>query len=291
MKRKSLTNLSAPTVDNLFAASIGVIGNSLADLDKLRALPAENLVDNLDLQKLAERTLLGGPLVGVPATDGEIVVGQPGDHFLDGTAKLMPLIIGTTAFDVPTHFPSSKLQPLEFFGPDKDAAKAAYGFGDDRFLGPTDLIQLNLEIGVDITMHEPAHFVASTMQDAGFGSWVYRFTYTAESTRPDAMEQVHAGELPFLFDNLAARYGNDVTENDQATASAFNTYIANFIKHGNPNSDGLPNWPAMSPAEFDVMDFTLQDGPVFGPDPRAATVELVAAVQERQPVESSSTSS
>ncbi len=281
MEGGSITNLSAPTIDNLFAASIGVIGNSPTELDELRALPAEKMVDDLDLKKLAERALIGGPLVGVPATDGEIVVGQPGDHFLDGTAKLMPIIIGTTAFDVPTHFPSNKLQPLEFFGPDADAAKDAYGFGDDRFLGPVELIQLNLEIGTDITMHEPAHFVASTMQDAGHDSWIYRFTYTAESTRPKDLEQVHSGELPFLFDNLAARYGDDVTENDQATATAFNTYIANFIKHGNPNSDGLPNWPAMSPSEFDVMDFTLEDGPVFGPDPRGETVALVAAAQER----------
>ena len=261
MEGGSITNLSAPAVDNLFAASIGVIGNSPSELDELRALPAEKMVDDLDLQKLAERALIGGPLVGVPATDGEIVVGQPGDHFLDGTAKLMPIIIGTTAFDVPTHFPSNKLQPLEFFGPDEDAAKDAYGFGDDRFLGPIDLIQLNVEIGTDITMHEPAHFVASTMQDAGHDSWVYRFTYTAESTRPEHVEQVHAGELPFLFDNLAARYGNDVTANDQATASAFNTYIANFIKHGNPNSDGLPDWPAVSPPEFDVLDFTWKTAP------------------------------
>ncbi len=244
-------------------------------------MPAEELVDDLDLQKLAERALIGGPLVGVPATDGEIVVGQPEDHFLDGTAKLMPIIIGTTALDVPTHFPPSKLQPLKFFGPDEAAAKEAYGFGDKRFLGPMDLIQLNLSIGTDITMHEPAHFIASTMQESGFDAWVYRFTYTAESTRPESMAQVHAGELPFLFDNLEARYGDAVTDNDQATATAFNTYVGNFVKNGNPNSDGLPEWPPITPAEFDVLDFTLDDGPVFGPDPRGDTVALVAAAQQR----------
>ena len=102
--------------------------------------------------------VIGGPLVGVPATDGEIVVGQPGDHFLDGTARLLPLIIGTTAVDVPTHFPPSKLHPLSWFGPDEDAARSAYGYGGKRFLGPTDLIQLTLEIGVDIA-EERAPFV------------------------------------------------------------------------------------------------------------------------------------
>jgi para-nitrobenzyl esterase len=280
MERESLTNLSAPAVDNLFAASIGVIGSGQDDLDELRAVPAGDLVDDLDLQKLAERKLVGGPMVGVPATDGEIVLGQPVDHFLDGSAKLMPVIIGTTAIDVPTHFPPNKLRPLSWFGPDEDAAKEAYGFGDDRFLGPSDLIALNLAIGSDMTMHEPAHFIASTMQDAGFNAWVYRFTYTAESTRPDQMEQVHAGELPFLFDNLTAKYGDAVTEHDQATASAFNAYVANFAIHGDPNGGDLPEWPPVTPAEFDVMNFTLDDGPVFGPDPRPS-VALVSAAQGR----------
>jgi para-nitrobenzyl esterase len=277
----SLTDLSAPAVDNLFSASIGVIGGKPEDLEKLRALPPGRLVADLDLEKLAKRTVIGGPLVGVPATDGIIVEGQPQDHFLNGTATLLPLIIGTTAVDVPTHFPPSKLHPLSWFGPDEDAARDAYGYGGKRFLGPTDLIQLTLEIGADLTMHEPAHFIASTMQNAGFDTWVYRFTYTAESTRPDSVAQVHSGELPFLFDNLAARFGDAVTANDQATATAFHAYVGNFVQYGNPNGEGLPEWPPVTPGAFELMDFTLEDGPVFGPDPRAATVSLVHAARER----------
>lgn len=286
MDRESLTSLSAPTVDNLFAASVGVTGSGQAALDELRSVPAEKLVDDLDLEKLARRKLVGGSLVGVPATDGEIVSGQPGDHFLDGTAKSMPVIIGTTAIDVPTHFPPSKVRPLSWFGPDEAAAREAYGFGDDRFLGPSELIDLNLAIGADMTMHEPAHLIASTMQQAGYDSWVYRFTYTAESTRPKSTAQRHSGELPFLFDNLEAHYGDAVTDNDQATATAFNTYVANFVKSGDPNGAGLPEWPPVTPSEFEVMNFTLDDGPVFGPDPRTS-VALVAAARERHAQSSS----
>lgn len=281
MESEHFGQLAATTVDDLFAASVGVIGGDQAALDALRAIPAEQLVADLDLDKLAKRRLTGAPLVGVPATDGELVVGQPEDHFLSGAGKRMPVVVGSTALDVPTHFPPNPLRPLTFFGPDADAAKAAYGYGDQRFLGPGALVDLNLQIGMDLTMHEPAHFIASTMQDAGFDAWVYRFTYTAESTRPDAMEQVHAGEVPFLFDTLATVYGDAVTEQDEATAAAFNTYIANFIKSGDPNGDDLPAWPSITPDDFDVMDFTLEDGPVFGPDPRAS-VALVSAALERR---------
>jgi para-nitrobenzyl esterase len=280
MEGASLLAMSATSVDDLFAASVGVVGNGQEQLEKLRALPADKLVDDLDLEKLIERRLIGATLPGVPAVDGEIVVGQPQEHVLDGTAKLMPVIIGTTGTDVPTHFPPNKLHPLGWFGPDEDAAREAYGHGNDRFLGLSELIELNLSIGADLTMHEPAHFIAGAMQNAGFPAWVYRFTYTAESTRPEHVSQIHAGELPFLFDTLASSYGEEVTVNDRATATAFHTYVANFIHRGDPNGDGLPEWPAATPGAFDVMDFTLDDGPVYGPDPRPS-VALVAAARER----------
>lgn len=273
--------VSAVDVDNRFAASLGVVGNGPEQLARLRAVPAEKLVDDLDLEKLAKTRLLGGQLAGVPVVDGEIVQGQPVDHFSDGSAKTMPIIIGTTAIDVPTHFPPDKIFPLRWFGPDRDAAREAYGLGDDRFIGPAELITLLLSIGADMTMHEPAHFVASAMREAGHPAWVYRFTYTAESTRPAQTAQVHAGELPFLFDTLDARYGDAVTANDQATATAFHTYVANFVRTGDPNGTGLPTWPEVTPSQYEVMNFTLDDGPVFGPDPRP-TVALVGAAQDRQ---------
>ena len=280
MERQRSFELTAVDVDNLFASSIGIPGHGQKQLDKLRAAPAETLVGELDLAQLLKTRLLGGTFAGVPVVDGVIVDGQPQDHFLNGSAKQIPVIIGSTGADAPTHFPPSLLRPLSWFGPDEQAAKEAYGFGDDRLLGISEHVELLQEIGVDLTMHEPAHFIASTMQQAGHPSWVYRFTYTAESTRPAQLAQMHSGELPFLFDQLAAKYGDAVTANDQATATAFNAYVSNFVKTGDPNGGDLPAWPAITPGEFDVLDFTLDDGPVFGPDPRPA-VALVAAARER----------
>jgi para-nitrobenzyl esterase len=98
------------------------------------------------------------------------------------------------------------------------------------------------------------------------------------------MGQSHSGELPFLFDTLTARYGNEVTANDQAMATAFHTYIGNFIRQGDPNGDSLPEWPQVVPSEYNVMNFMLDDGPVFGPDPRPG-VPLVARAWERQNAE------
>ncbi len=287
MAEDELLGFSAPTVDAAFALENGIRGRDAEALEALRQLDPEILAGREDLEQLAKVILLGGSLTGVPVIDDAVIVGQPQDHFLSGTSKQIPILIGSTAIDVPTVFPPSKISPLRWFGDDEDAAREAYGFGDDRFLGPQDLITLLLSIGADMTMHEAAHFVASTMKNAGQPSWVYRFTYTAESTRPEQVAQAHSGELPFMFDTLEARYGDAVTANDQAMASAFHTYIGNFVRTGDPNGAALPEWPEVVPSEFNLMNFTLDDGPVYGADPRPG-VPLVARAWERQIAEQES---
>ena len=96
------------------------------------------------------------------------------------------------------------------------------------------------------------------------------------------MAQGHAGELPFMFDQLAARYGDAVTAKDEEMAMAFNTYVANFVKSRDPNVDALPVWPKFDAAEYDLMHFTVDAGPLFGRDPRAERVELLERARERE---------
>jgi para-nitrobenzyl esterase len=296
---------SADQTDAAFAASLGITGSDAAALEALRALPAEQLVAGLDLGAVLQTGLscqaveiedpasydpdCRPPLAGTPSIDGTIVTGSPGEVFTSGTANHVPIVIGTTASDLPEFFPPSVTDPYPYFGADARAARDHYRL---PFLARAALVLKGqaalkellpvVSMGADMTMHEPARFVARQMAEHGQPGWLYRFTYTAESTRPEAKNQTHAGELPFLFDTLAARYGDAVTDRDTRTAQAFNTYVANFVKTGDPNGNGLPLWPRFDPGEYDLLDFTLDKGPVFGRDPRADGVELVQDAAERQ---------
>lgn len=115
--------------------------------------------------------------------------------------------------------------------------RAAYNVPET--LDQQSLSLLLLSIGADMTMHEPA-LSAQQMTAQGSPVWLYRFTYTAESAHPESMQQSHAGELPFMFDMLDARYGDAVTVQDRRTGQAFNAYVTNFVKTGDPNEAGLP---------------------------------------------------
>lgn len=274
----------APGIDYLWAEGVGIQGDDSAALEKLRTLDPVTIAGDVNLESLAGLVLKGDSLPGAPVIDDYTVVGQPGQLLANGVAHFVPLLIGSTTVDVPTAFPPSKLFPFAWFGPDEAAAREAYG--GERIMDLPLLARVLLSMGSDMTMHEPAHMVAAQMDANGQPAWVYRFTYTAESTRPESMGQVHAGELPWLFDQVAAAYGDDTTPNDQAMADAFHGYFVNFIKTGDPNGSdinggNLPEWPQIDPGVYDVLDFTLDDGPVFGADPRP-TVELVGNAQARR---------
>jgi len=117
---------------------------------------------------------------------------------------------------------------------------------------------------------------------AGNPAWLYRFSYAAESRADRANGAAHAQELPFMFGTVEGAVGEAITDKDRAMAAAFGGYVANFVKTGDPNGGTLPRWPAFDPAAYDLMHFTLDDGPVFGADPRAARVALVERAAEGQ---------
>lgn len=285
---------SADQIDASFAASLGITGDGPEALSALRALSPEVVVGDLDLERVLQAALLGTQIYpGTGMVDGVIVTAPPQTVFRNSGAANVPLIIGTTAADLPLIFPPSKLDPFAYFGADAEAARAAYNV--PATLDQNSLTLLLLSIGADMTMHEPARFAAKAMTATGNPVWLYRFTYTAEVTRPAAKAQSHAGELPFLFDTLAAKYGDKATDSDRQMAHAFNTYVSNFVKSGDPNGANLPAWPPFAPTQFDLLNFTLDDGPVFGPDPRPgvalveraadkAAATATAAVQETAPM-------
>jgi para-nitrobenzyl esterase len=279
----SLFHPSADHTDAEFARSLGIRGKGAEALAALRALPAATIAGDLNLHRVLSEALLGNrDYAGAPMTDGTIVTATPAERFAQAAEARMPVVIGTTAADLPLSFPPHKVRPFSYFGRDADAARDAYDA--PRHLDRDSLIRVLLSIGADMTMHEPARFVARNVSAHGSPAWLYRFSYTATSTRPESRKtgQTHAGELPFLFNTLEAKYGDQTTDEDRRTAHAFNSYVANFVATGDPNGSGLPPWPRFDQTHFDLMNFSLDDGPVFGPDPRAPRVALVEQAAERE---------
>lgn len=60
-----------------------------------------------------------------------------------------------------------------------------------------------------------------------------------------------------------------------------NTYWANFVKTGNRNGAGLPDWPAYHSATDMLIDFT-DSGPVAKTDPWKKRLDLTEELASKQ---------
>ena len=54
-----------------------------------------------------------------------------------------------------------------------------------------------------------------------------------------------------------------------------NSYWINFAKTGNPNGNGLTNWPLYDPQKEEILDIELDGKPVSKPDPRKARFNVI----------------
>jgi para-nitrobenzyl esterase len=90
--------------------------------------------------------------------------------------------------------------------------------------------------------------------------------------RPQWPGAPHATEIPFVFDTVHAKYGAQLTAEDESIARQTNEYWANFAKTGTPNGAGLPKWPLYT-GKDELL--TIQSGgPVAESDPWKARLDL-----------------
>lgn len=80
--------------------------------------------------------------------------------------------------------------------------------------------------------------------------FVYFWTHSPPNQTAGAY---HGSELWYTFGNLPSYYNYTWTEEDEQIQEIMGNYWANFIKSGNPNGDGLVNFPVASPNSSEIM--------------------------------------
>ena len=199
--------------------------------------------------------------------DGHLLKASPKDAFAQGTQN-----------DVPTLTGSNKHENGATTHPDITAtafqAQARQRFGDlaDEFLA---LYPAATDDQARLSQNESAWDQArvSTRLWALHRAVTARtkvFTYFWDHPLPgpdvETYGAFHTSEVPYFMDALAMSK-RPFTDADHRIADRLATYVATFIRTGDPNGPGVPAWPAVSkePAQ------TMQVGDTFAPIPVASS--------------------
>ncbi len=90
---------------------------------------------------------------------------------------------------------------------------------------------------------------------------VYKYCFTKQNNQYKAH---HTGEIMYAYDNIPVNSKNH-NESDYKLEAIMSSYWANFIKTGNPNGEGLPEWQEYSKDKSKVLELGEQVQPIQDP--------------------------
>ena len=263
--------VSAETIGINYAKKQGIEGTDADALAKLRALPVEKIVDG------GQETDGEGGLrtYSGPILDGALVVETAESAYKAGRQMQIPLMIGSNSAEIGGSFVNNsktKEELFSLFGEFKEEAQAAYDPD-----GSKEFEEVITKFNTDWVWGEPGRFAARAFAEKGEPTFIYHFGFVPEPMKERMKYGAgHGSEVGYVFNNLDARWGNpETTPEDKKVAELMNGYWVNFAKTGNPNGEGLPNWPVYTKNEGEILDIQLDGEAVGKSDPRKARLDVI----------------
>lgn len=253
-----------------------VKNNGYSTIAQLRALPARDIYEMYN-----ESKRFGFPVV----LDGYFLPKTLPEIFSAGQQAQVPLLLGWNSAEIPgmafmrgqpyekdnyvnlvkAEYPADYEEVLKLYpaGNSKEVELSATALASDRFIAYStwkwfDLHRKNSQQPVYRYLYSKKR---PPLVDDSRASGLAGGTMKKDPNAPKPPEPVgapHACEIEYCMGNLHLVPDYAWTEDDYKVSDTMLKYFANFIKNGNPNGDGLPQWPAAA-AQDDAPPVMILD--------------------------------
>ena len=213
-------------------------------LDELRAVPASELLQNYSDHF--------SHYYHSPAVDGQLLSKSIWDVVNANELNPVPLIIGSNADE---QYDASNAASTR-----EDIQQALDG---TRFQGSAEALAAIIadpdpanaidRIRTADGMLCPSQFLAAHQTELNNNGRVYYFARVRDGEAGAQVRAYHGAELPYVF--ATHDPWMTTTDTDRQLTRQLMTYWVQFARSGNPNTEGLPEWPAFGYEDRRTMEF------------------------------------
>jgi para-nitrobenzyl esterase len=273
------TLMASPLAKGLFEKAIGESGGAFSDVLTLDLLDAREKKDDEWVAGLGVKSLT--ELRAVPTdkileaakakkggfsttVDGKVLTEPVPDTYAAGKQAHVPLLAGWNRDEgsfLATGMTAEKWKAMaaglfkdraaEFLklypgDTDEQAADSAIAYGSDAFIAFSTWKWLE---------------AARKTGDSPVYRYHFELRATPSKYHPGTFA-FHSDDIEYVFGTLDTRPGWTVRPEDRKLSDQMMGYWTNFAKTGNPNGEGLPNWPGYDKDDSLIhLDSTISAGP------------------------------
>lgn len=261
-----MTDKYSRLIGELTAKNLGL---SAANIDQIKKVPYQQLLEagtkacnEVKKQAEADGEGLDASIWGWFATkDGDILPDHAFNNGSELISKDIPMIVGSclnefagiAAVVTPDYLKQSDDKVMaaltKTYGKDTEAYAKAFKKAYPQL--PTVYMPL-----IDFK-YRPQALAQTETKAKDNGAPVWNFLFTYQSTALDGtLTTMHCMELPYVFNNVArCGFETEATPEAIKLGEIMSSAWLNFARTGNPNGNGVPQWPAFTTKKKATMIF------------------------------------